>query len=1468
MAGNRSRLEVFLERSRQIQFAMVDSACDFNLEVRRMQRECERFIAALPMYAYQNKIITTLQKSQVSILIGDTGSGKSTQVCQFLYEHGFTDSEKMVVCTQPRKVAATSLAERVSAEMKSVVGKLVGYQVGMKRNITKHTRILFSTDHCLLNECLKDPLFTKYSVLVIDEAHERSIHTDLLLGLVKKCLRYRPDLKVIITSATIDPTVFQKFFGECPVMTVPGRMFPVDVFYCQSAFSAANAYCQTMVEKITQLHKEKAAGDILAFFVTPLDCEKCSEALVDLEDAVCMPLHGQLSPEKYNEVLEPTSGGKRKIVLATNCAETSITIPGIKYVVDSGLAKEKKFDPRANISKLVVTGISKSSANQRKGRAGRVEAGECHRLYCEEDYDSMNEIAIPEILRVNLGQAVLQLIALGVNDPLSFDFVESPDKQSLQKAYSQLKHLGALKVDGALSDIGRQMVHLPLDPKYAKFVLLCCSEDIAGVPYTGIAMATMCIQGNQVFYRGGTDEERVKADAKKAKFLDERGDAFTLLKLFREWKIQPDHARGNWCFENSINSKLMNNAYSLARDIHLCLNKELRIVIHREFNLEEGLNIIQKHYLHCYFPDHIGFYSENDRAGYYIPQIEEYCTIHPSSTLNYCGLTPKIIIFENILETSRKFLITVTEIDPAKCRYDEHNWLSNTYNEQIVGEYPISTGGPSVQKELYFMRHGMKQMINDVFVNLKYTPILQWSSPNQPKWVHAVVRQQDWQLVSGVLQAECVKPIIDKLLNKGKDFKISQKSEVMVHVGAGAAVLCCVMPHEFTAVKIILDRTCDRAQLTETQLREHLNPKGELTSVRALDNHTDTLWGYANFKTPGSAESAVAGEYPLFKCTPSYRKQANANSQIDGFQGSLRVEWLRRPNKNHAFIKLPPTILDDQMFTCKQFILGNVNCIASRDKKNRANLYLRPIPQDCTDKLIRENGPEFLKTCNPEIIIPCERAAQSIKDDRDAVYNKLLPILQSAGLTADSMKFLKESEGSRFVKCFVNASTITSCLTLLDSLDQHNLVHLSRRIQFTAELKYFFVISNSVYEYLKEEIHQIAALFSVDVHFRESRHGDRFGRLVCTTSDLRSLQRLQETLSKQLSGTSIDCVGMLSRTLLANKHDAFFEKMMDDTDTLIEKDTRQHRLILYGTTTAVTDAKRRIEEFLTEMAHRSQIESVISLKGGDRPRGLMKLLLRKYKADLQSMQSVDGCVSALLDLRSHEILYVGNREGFQVIEKEIDNLAASANATEQVKVNNLCPVCLDEVDEENIQLSICGHYYCNDCFNGFKDHAIIDRKFPLCCAAEHCDQPLCVDDLEMTDVLINAAVESFVARNKDYKYCPTPDCANIYRSTNVSKTYHCSLCLRATCTCCHKSAHPPEVTCLADENSKDLIKWMAEDPANRRKCPSCGQGIEKDGGCLHVHCIKCNAHICWRCYKVYPSGSIVYNHSCAGPPLI
>ncbi|KAF6775574.1 hypothetical protein AHF37_05303 [Paragonimus kellicotti] len=443
----------------------------------------------LPVWEYKENFFKVISENQVTVLVGETGSGKTTQIPQWCLEWitGRYPTKKAVACTQPRRVAAMSVAQRVSEEMDVELGQEVGYSIRFEDCTSSRTLMKYMTDGMLLREGMSDPLLESYGVILLDEAHERTLATDILMGLLKEIIKQRMDLKIVVMSATLDAGKFQEYFSKAPLMTVPGRTHPVEIFYTPEP---ERDYLEAAIRTVIQIHMcEEVEGDILLFLTGQEEIEEACKRIQrevdglgpDVGELRCIPLYSTLPPNLQQRIFDPPPPKRangaigRKIVVSTNIAETSLTIDGVVFVIDPGFAKQKVYNPRIRVESLLVTAISKASAQQRAGRAGRTKPGKCFRLYTEKAYaNEMQDNTYPEILRSNLGTVVLQLKKLGIDDLVHFDFMDPPAPETLMRALELLNYLAALDDDGNLTDLGSMMAEFPLDPQLAKMVMASC----------------------------------------------------------------------------------------------------------------------------------------------------------------------------------------------------------------------------------------------------------------------------------------------------------------------------------------------------------------------------------------------------------------------------------------------------------------------------------------------------------------------------------------------------------------------------------------------------------------------------------------------------------------------------------------------------------------------------------------------------------------------------------------------------------------------------------------------------------------------------------------------------------------------------------------------------------------------------------------------------------------------------------
>ena len=493
------------------------------------------------------------------IIEGETGSGKTTQIPQYLHEAGLTAGGKKIGCTQPRRVAAMSVAARVADEMGVKLGSQVGYSIRFEDCTSERTVIKYMTDGMLLREFLGEPDLSSYKVMIIDEAHERTLHTDILFGLIKDIARFRPDLKLLISSATLDAEKFSEFFDNAPIFRIPGRRFPVNIYYTKAPEAD---YIDAVVVTTLQIHVTQPLGDILVFLTGQEEIETAQEILIErsrkfgskIAELIIVPIYANLPSDLQAKVFEPTPPGARKVVLATNIAETSLTIDNIIYVIDPGFSKQNSYNARTGMESLIVTPVSKASANQRAGRAGRVAAGKCFRLYTAWAYQhELEDNPVPEIQRVNLGNVVLMLKSLGINDLIHFDFLDPPPHETLVLALEQLYALGALNHMGELTKLGRRMAEIPADPMMCKMLLASekykCSAEI-------LSISAMMSNNASIFYR--PKDKIIHADTARKNFHQPGGDHITLLNVYNQW-AETDFS-SQWCYENFIQHRSMKRA--------------------------------------------------------------------------------------------------------------------------------------------------------------------------------------------------------------------------------------------------------------------------------------------------------------------------------------------------------------------------------------------------------------------------------------------------------------------------------------------------------------------------------------------------------------------------------------------------------------------------------------------------------------------------------------------------------------------------------------------------------------------------------------------------------------------------------------------------------------------------------------------------------------------------------------------
>ncbi|XP_041053770.1 probable ATP-dependent RNA helicase DHX40 isoform X2 [Carcharodon carcharias] len=550
---------------------------------------------SLPIHRHRERLVQAVRDHPFLIVSGETGSGKTTQLPQYLYRAGL-GRHGIIGVTQPRRVAAISVALRVAEEMNCTLGKRVGYQVRFDDCTSEDTVIKYMTDGCLLREILQDPDLSRYSIIILDEAHERSLSTDILFGLLRSMSTWVPSsqerkvpLKVIVMSATLDTKKLSEFLGGCPVCHVSGRTYPVKELFCNligPKDKESSGFVKEVVNVTLDIHMNESEGDILVFLTGQSEIERACDLLFQkgesidyqydvrdrsVEGLLILPLYGSMSTDQQRKVFLPAPPHIRKCVVATNIAATSLTIDGIRYVVDCGFVKQLNHNPRVGLDILEVVPISKSEAVQRAGRAGRTSAGKCYRIYSKQFWEMcMPDHMVPEIQRTSLTSVILTLKCLGVNNVIGFPYLDSPEERHILEALKKLYQNDAIDRTGCVTKLGRLMVEFPLLLSLTRAVIKAAA---IGCECLLLPVAALLSVEN-VFIRPGNPEKQKEAELRHRELALEAGgsnDFVTLLNVFK--RCRESDSPASWCREHWIHWRAMKTAFSIETQLQEILNK-------------------------------------------------------------------------------------------------------------------------------------------------------------------------------------------------------------------------------------------------------------------------------------------------------------------------------------------------------------------------------------------------------------------------------------------------------------------------------------------------------------------------------------------------------------------------------------------------------------------------------------------------------------------------------------------------------------------------------------------------------------------------------------------------------------------------------------------------------------------------------------------------------------------------------
>uniref|UniRef100_A0A5B7A9E1 RNA helicase n=1 Tax=Davidia involucrata TaxID=16924 RepID=A0A5B7A9E1_DAVIN len=1471
-----------------------------------MVRECRRLEDGLPIYAFRREILRQIYSQQITVLIGETGSGKSTQLVQFLADSGVAAHES-IVCTQPRKLAAISLAKRVQEE---------SYGCYQDNSIICHStyafacqfdsKVIYTTDHCLLQHYMKDKSLSGISCIIVDEAHERSLNTDLLLALIKKLLDRRLDLRLIIMSATADANQLAEYFFGCGTFHVMGRNFPVDVRYvpCASEGSSGSAivasYASDVVRMATEIHRTENDGTILAFLTSQMEVEWACEKF-QVPSAVALPLHGKLSFEDQHRVFL-NYPGRRKVIFATNLAETSLTIPGVKYVVDSGMAKESRFEPGTGMNVLRVCRISQSSANQRAGRAGRTEPGRCYRLYSEYDFELMPPHQEPEIRRVHLGVAVLRIIALGIKNVQGFDFVDAPSAEAIEMAIRNLIQLGAVTLKNdvlELTEEGWSLVRLGIEPRLGKIILNCYHH---GLRREGLVLAAVMANASSIFCRVGNEEEKLKSDCLKVQFCHRNGDLFTLLSVYKEWENVPLEKKNKWCWENSINAKSMRRCQDTVHELDACLQNELNRIIpsywvwNPQVPSEHDKNL--KNVILSSLAENVAMYSGYDQLGYEVALTGKHVQLHPSCSLLIFGQRPSWVVFGEILSISNQYLVCVTAFDfeslstlcPSPL-FDVSKMESRKLQVRVLTGF----GSTLLKKFCGKSNYSLLQLVSrirttcmderiSVEVNVDQNEVLLFASSLDMDTVCSLVNtaleyERKW------LQNECM----EKCLYHGGP----GVSPSVALFGAGAEIKHLELEKRCLSVDVFHSNV-NAVDDKELLMFLERSAFGSICAIHKLtcigqDGEDKEKWGRITFLTPHAAKKAaelsqVEFSGALLKVVPSQSTFGGDRRMFSFPAVKAKVYWPRRYSKGFAIVKCERQDVESMVNDLSDVLIGGKYARCEASIKYMDNVVIGGLDRELSEAEILD----ILRTATNRKILdfflvrggavenpPCGACEEALLRE----ISPFMPKRNPYGNCVRVQVFPPEPKDS-FMRAFItfDGSLHLEAAKALEQIEGKVLPGCFSWQKIKCQQLFHSSVScpSPVYSVIKEELDSLLARFQhrkgAECYLDRNDNGSY--RVRISANATKTVAELRGPLERLMKGKTI-CHTSLTPTVLQHLFSrdgiALMKSLQGETGTYILFDRHSLNARVFGSADKINVAEQRLVQSLLTLHESKQLE--VHLRSGVLPPDLMKEVVKKFGPDLQGLKERVPGAEFTLNSRRHVISIRGDKESKQKVEDIIHEIAWTIGPSVQMVDNEAaCPVCLCEV-EDGYRLEGCAHVFCRLCLVEQCDSAIKSRdSFPMCCTREGCGALIMLTDLrsllssEKLEELFRASLGAFVAASGDmYRFCPSPDCPSVYQVADPGtsgKPFVCGACYGETCTRCHLEYHP-YVSCEKYREFKEdpdcSLKEWCKGKEHVKNCPVCGFTIEKVDGCNHVEC-RCGRHICWVCLEFFGSSDDCYGH--------
>eukprot|EP00743_Colponemidia_sp_Colp-15_P011298 GILK01012582.1.p1 GENE.GILK01012582.1~~GILK01012582.1.p1 ORF type:complete len:1522 (-),score=167.33 GILK01012582.1:220-4434(-) len=1240
-----------------------------------LQREFRRFKQGLPIYGFKDTIVSMLSSSQIIVVTAATGSGKTTQMAQYIADEvSELGSSKLIVCTQPRRVAAISIAKRVSEEYGAEAGRVggdIGYKVGGAPCTSKSTRIVFMTDSTLVNEATRDRNLSAYSVVIVDEAHERSINTDVIMGLLKQCCSRRRDLKVIITSATIDPKKFCGYFGDCLTVDVPGRTFPVDIVY-RGQLQNGKTCIDAAVQAVVDIHKNQSQGDILAFLTGQADidraCAYASSALKSVNKHFeVFPMYGSLRPEDQEKVFEfrgnPENAAKRMIVFSTNVAEASVTIPGIRYVVDSGLSNEASYDPVKRVNMLNVTSITKASAIQRAGRAGRTSPGTCIRLYSEEEFNNPELFSpdkVPEILRSNLDMTILKFLHMKI-DPNTFDFLDRPSDAAFEKSWETLVYVDAV-TGSQLTETGRLMLSLPFDPSLSKCIITANS---LGCGLQMSYVASMLSISESLFFIGSNPEEKTASKNARSAFFDPEGcDFFALLSIYEQWvgagqniddgssscrqcqfKVtSPGHGcarcQKRWCVTNFINNKKINIAFqNVNAVISAFKDKRLKMTsMGASVSQRERRDALGKALCSGLFDNACTRFGECYKI---LASDMKVIPDRSSSLLHMATERPTWVLYHALTKTVNNFIRTVCPIQPQWLQEFAPKWCAKTRFDAIddgVSRWYLEALGTAVLQEFVGPRHSKVQELEE---QLNSCIIADFRSARLEVWCADRDRVHAEHILRSKVQAARKSVELQTVL-------AVSSAHVRFHIGAGGRLVQILSQDGFDTIDVSgLPNNMDNSDVSRI-----FSKFGTIASCNILKGNR----AFVQFREVESAKRALQEVDGFLLLDNELEVQPSLGKEKPRIFVSGRV----KPNCSRACLR--KWLLTDYGYVWFQVSII-VSCYAGNQEQQ--------VKTELKDVKSLEQ-------------VWLQGRYLSVKVKRMEDVPKVNEVLtRHGGVTGRFMQLKVQFSSLEEAAKLVNAShELSSFIDMQEASEGCEAVG-----SFGLPLKLGNTISFQLPQTPKDLTAHERDVFleKVKQHQYTSVKGNNVELELRNTSEsdptFVSMVELVRPLQVRLKPVVVNA--------LVNKHKGTLQEIMDATGSIIHLNTYQNSAFVYGSESEKSHSVSLLQPERT--IHQTQLTVCTNQVKQLSSKALQKTLKdfsSRHSVMVQIQMSPPSCT--VMGIQKIDVL-----EAAAALHKMVSELSASTTMSGFQRSTD-CPLCASAIQHMH-QLNNCGHILCSDC---------------------------------------------------------------------------------------------------------------------------------------------------------------------------